>query len=147
MVGEGRPLPSLLPDAVVRSAITGFLFGVTGAFIALSPTAKGSGAHTNPPVTFGFWLFGKLLFVTLGLYVIAQLVGASLGALLLLSWGIMGRSVAFDATVAGTGCSIWTVLRGEVVTTFAMLALMYIFIAYRALQPFTPAILRPLNSF
>ena len=33
--GEGSPLPGLLPDAGVRSAIAGFLFGTIGASIAL----------------------------------------------------------------------------------------------------------------
>ena len=147
MFGEGSLLPRLLPDAGVRSAITGFLFGTIGASIALSPVGRVSGAHINPAVTFGFWLFGKLSSGTLGVYVTAQLVGASLGSLLLLGWGSMGRSVAFGATVPGTGYSIWTALGGEVVTTFAMVALMCVFIAYRRLRPFTPAIFPPLFSF
>jgi aquaporin Z len=147
MFGEGSPLPRHLPDAGLRSAITGFLFGLTGASIALSPVGKVSGAHINPAVTFGFWLFGKLSSGTLGLYVAAQLVGASLAALLLLGWGSMGRSVAFGATVPGTGYSVWTALGGEVVTTFAMVALMCIFISYRPLRRFTPAIFPPLFSF
>jgi len=67
MFGEGSPLPGLLPDAGVRSAITGFLFGTIGASIALSPVGKVSGAHINPAVTFGFWLFGKLSSGTLGI--------------------------------------------------------------------------------
>jgi aquaporin Z len=65
MFGEGSPLPRLLPDASVRSAITGFLFGGIGASIALSQVGRVSGAHINPAVTFGFWLFGKLSSGTL----------------------------------------------------------------------------------
>jgi aquaporin Z len=147
MFGSGSPLPGLIPDEGVRRAITGFLFGATGASIALSPVGKVSGAHINPAVTFGFWLFGKISFGTLGVYAAAQLVGASLGALPLLGWGSWGRSVAFGATVPGTGYSIWTALGGEVVTTFAMVALMCVFIAYRPLRRFTPAIFPPLFSF
>jgi aquaporin Z len=147
MFGEGSPLPHLLPDAGARGAVTGFLFGSIGASIALSPVGKVSGAHINPSVTFGFWLFGKIASGTLGLYVTAQLVGASLGALPLLLWGNMGRSVAFGATVPGTGYSTWTALGGEAVTTFAMVALMCVFIAYRPLRRFTPAIFPPLFSF
>lgn len=147
MFGEGSPLPRLIPDAGLRSAITGFLFGTTGALIALSPVGKVSGAHINPAVTFGFWLFGKISSGTLGIYVIAQLIGASLGALPLLAFGSMGRSVAFGATVPGTGYSISAALGGEVVTTFAMVALMCIFISYRPLRRFTPAIFPPLFSF
>ena len=147
MFGEGSPLPRLLPNAGVRSAITGFLFGSVGASIALSPVGTVSGAHINPAVTFGFWLFRKISSGTLGVYVTAQLVGASFGALPLLGWRSLGRSVAFGATVPGSGYSVWTALGGEVVTTFAMVALMCIFIAYRPLRPFTPGIFPPLFSF
>lgn len=59
MFGEGSPLPRLLPDEGLRRAITGFLFGTTGAAIALSPVGKASGAHINPAVTAGFWLMGN----------------------------------------------------------------------------------------
>ena len=51
MFGEGSPLPGLLPSVGLRSAITGFLFGTTGALIALSPVGTFSGAHINPAVT------------------------------------------------------------------------------------------------
>lgn len=54
MFGEGSPLPRFLPDVGLRSAITGFLFGTTGALIALSPVGTVSGAHINPAVTFAF---------------------------------------------------------------------------------------------
>lgn len=147
MFGVGSPVPRLLPDAAVRSAITGFLFGSIGASIALSPVGRVSGAHINPAVTFAFWLFGRLSFGTLRVYVAGQLVGAGLGALPLLGWGNMGRSVAFGATVPGTGYSVWAALAGEAVTTFAMISLMCVFISYRPLRRFTPAIFPPLFSF
>jgi aquaporin Z len=147
MFGEGSPLPRLLPDEAVRRAITGFLFGTVGASIALSPVGKTSGAHINPAVSVGFWLFGSISTGTLGIYVAAQLAGAGLGAISLLAWGNMGRSVAFGATVPGTGYSAWAALGGEVVTTFAMISLMSVFISYRPLRRFTPAIFPPLFSF
>lgn len=37
MFGTGSPMSILLPDEGLRRAITGFLFGTTGALIALSP--------------------------------------------------------------------------------------------------------------
>jgi aquaporin Z len=147
MFGEGSPLPPLLPDAGVRRAITGFLFGSIGASIALSPVGRVSGAHINPAVTFGFWLFGKLSFDTLRVYVAGQLVGAGIGAISLLGWGVMGRSVAFGATIPGSGYSVWAALGGEVIATFAMISLMCVFISYRPLRRFTPAIFPPLFSF
>ena len=101
--GEGSPVVRLVPDPGLRRLITGFLFGTTGALIALSPVGKLSGAHINPVVTLGFWLFGEInARVAVG-YVLAQLIGGVVGALPLWAWGHMGRSVAFGATLPGAG--------------------------------------------
>ena len=58
--GAGSPMLRLLPDAGLRRLITGFLFGSTGALIAISPVGKISGAHINPVVTLAFHIKGKL---------------------------------------------------------------------------------------
>ena len=77
MFGTGSPMARLVPNEGTRRLMTGFLFGTTGALIALSPVGKESGAHINPVVTPGFWLMGKLESrIALG-YVLAQLTGAS----------------------------------------------------------------------
>lgn len=139
MFGEGSPVKGVLPSEGWRRLITGFLFGTTGALIALSPVGMRSGAHINPIVTLAFRLMGKLdLRNTLG-YIMAQLSGAILGALPLLAWGSMGRSVAFGATLPGDGYPIETVLLGEVITTFAMVAGLCVFLGFRRIRPFTPA--------
>ena len=147
MFGTGSPIARVVPDEGVRRLITGFLFGTTGALIALSPIGKESGAHINPVVTVGFWLMGKLKAQTVFGYVLAQLAGAIVGALPLLAWGSMGRSVAFGATLPGEGHSIGTILLGEVVTTFAMVALLCVFLGFRTLRPFTPALFPPLYAY
>ena len=58
--GQGSPVGHWLPNAGWRRLLTGFLFGSTGALIALSPLGKESGAHINPVVSLSFWLMGKL---------------------------------------------------------------------------------------
>ena len=118
--------------------ITGFLFGTTVVDRAL-PGRERSGAHINPIVTLAFRLMGKLdLWTSFG-YVVAQLAGAILGSLPLLAWGAMGRSVCsappFPAKVQRRGRPV-----GEVVTTFAMVTLMCVFLGFRRIRPFTPAI-------
>lgn len=139
MFGVGSPIAGVVPDAGLRRLITGFLFGTTGALIALSPVGKMSGAHINPAVTLGFWLMRKLdSRIALG-YGLAQLAGAAIGALPLLAWGSMGRSVAFGATLPGH-YALLTVLLGEVTTTFAMVSLLAVFLGFRRLRPFTPAL-------
>jgi aquaporin Z len=146
MFGTGTPMARLIPSEGLRRLITGFLFGTTGALIALSPVGMQSGAHINPVVTLAFRLMGKIdLRTTLG-YVIAQLSGAVLGALPLFAWGSMGRSVAFGATLPGPGYAIQKVLLGEVITTFTMVALLAVFLGFRKIRPFTPAIFPPLYA-
>ncbi len=140
MWGEGSPVVAFLPSEGWRRLITGFLFGTTGALIALSPVGQRSGAHLNPVVSLAFRLLDKLDLRALIGYVIAQLSGAILGSLPLLVWGPMGRSVAFGATLPGPGYAIETVLLGEVITTFAMVTLLLVFLGFRAIRPFTPAL-------
>jgi aquaporin Z len=107
---------------------------------------KESGAHINPVVTLGFWLVRKIDLRTTCIYILAQCLGGILGCLPLLAWGAMGRSVAFGASLPGPGFSLLTVFLGEVITTFAMVLLLCIFLAFRFLRPFTPALFPPLYS-
>jgi aquaporin Z len=146
MFGSGSPMARVVPNEGARRLITGFLFGTTGALIAVSPVGKESGAHINPVVTLGFWLMGKFdVATTLG-YIAAQLTGAVIGSLPLLLWGAMGRSVAFGATLPGPGFTLQTVFLGEAVTTFAMVSLLAVFLGFRKIRPFTPAIFPPLYA-
>jgi aquaporin Z len=141
MFGARSPMADILPSLWLRRTITGFLFGIVGALIVLSPVGKESGAHINPAVTAAFWLMGKLdSRVALG-YVISQLGGAILGCLPLLAWGSMGRSIAFGATIPGEGYTTHTVLVGEAATTFALITGLCFFIGFRKLRPFTPAMI------
>jgi aquaporin Z len=138
--GEGSPVVRAIPDAGYRRAMTGFLFGSTGALIALSPVGKESGAHINPVVSMAFWLMGKLQPLHALGYVVAQLIGAVLGALPLLAWGAMGRSVSFGATQPGTQFGAgWAVL-GEVATTLGLIAGLFFFLRHKRLRAFTPAL-------
>jgi aquaporin Z len=138
--GQGSPVAQLIPDAGERRLLTGFLFGTTGALIALSPLGKESGAHINPVVTLAFWIMGKLRSSHALGYILAQCAGAILGALPLLAWGRMGSSVAFGATLPGTGYSLWLALLGETITTFLLITGLFFFLRHRQLRRFTPAL-------
>ena len=140
MFGSGSPLEQLIPGIKLRQIITGFLFGSIGASIALSPIGKVSGAHINPAVTMVFWLFRKIEARLAVTYILAQLTGGIFGCLPLLLWGQMGRSVMFGSTFPGEGYSMQTVIMGEVITTFSMVSLLVIFIGFRRIRQYTPAI-------
>src|SRR5512146_419038 len=104
--GKGSPVSALLPDPGLRLLITGFLFGTTGASIAISPIGKTSGAHINPVVTLAFWMKGKMTAPHALGYVVSQLAGGIVGALPLLAWGHMGASIDFGGTFPGTGFTV-----------------------------------------
>ncbi len=136
--GDGSPVVRWFPDPGLRRLVTGFLFGSTGALLALSPIGKESGAHVNPVVTLAFRLLGKIGGRHAAGYVLAQLAGAVLGALPLLLWGSIGRSVDFGATVPGAGAI--PALLGEVATTFGLVAGLLLFVGHRRLRAYTPAL-------
>ena len=141
MFGEGNPVERFVPSLEVRRMLNGFLFGSIGSTIALSPLGRVSGAHVNPIVTMGFWLMGKLSTRSAVGYALAQFVGATLGCLPLLVWGSMGRSIHFGATLPGKDYSIFTVVMGEVVTTFVLISALCLFLAFHRIRRFTPAMI------
>ena len=141
MSGDGSPMGQIVPNERLRTALTAFLFGCVGTAIALSRVGRESGAHINPAVTMGFWLLRKLDGRAATGYIVAQLLGGCLGALPLLAWGSMGRSVAYGATIPGAGYSTATVVMGEAVTTFALVATLCIFLGVRHLRPYTPFVI------
>ncbi len=144
--GQGSPVRTLLPDPAARRAVTGLLFGATGAAIALSPLGRTSGAHINPVMTLGFWLMGRLRPGHALGYVLSQLAGAVLGALPLLAWGAMGRSVAFGATLPGAAWGAGAAVLGEGATSFALIFFVFVFLRHKRLKPFTPGLFPPLYA-
>ena len=141
MFGDGSPVGRIVPNERLRMALSAFLFGCVGTAVTLSRVGKESGAHINPAVTMGFWMMRKLDTRAAAGYIVAQLLGASLGALPLLAWGSMGRSVAFGATIPGAGYSMAGVVMGEAVTTFGLVATLCICLASRRLRPYTPFVI------
>jgi aquaporin Z len=140
------PVLHLLPSAAARRALTGFLFGSTGAAIALSPVGRESGAHINPVVSLAFWARRKLpLSVTSG-YVLAQLLGAMMGALALTLWGSWSVGAGWAATVPGSAGILAAVL-GEVGATACLVVGLFLFLGHSRLRRFTPGLFPPLYAF
>ncbi len=144
--GQGSPIPALLPDAGTRRLVTGFLFGTTGALIALSPLGKASGAHLNPVVTLAFWLMGRMKLRHAAAYLACQFAGAAAGCVPLLAWGATGRSVSFGATLPGAGYGHAGALLGEIATTFALIMGLFLFLRHERIRRFTPALFPPLYA-
>jgi aquaporin Z len=79
--------------------------------------------------------------------VLAQLLGAGLGASALLLWGPMGRSVQYGASLVGPGVSVWTALGGEVLATAALILAIFITAAHARTRRLTPWTLPPLFAW
>lgn len=133
--GLGSPILKLLPDAGIRRAITGFLFGTTGCLIALSPVGAISGAHINPTVSIAFWLRGSMKFKNMLGYVAAQMTGAVIGCLPLVFWGEQAKSIEYAATVPN---GITAAFIGETWTTFVLIAVILFFTSHQKIKNFTP---------
>jgi aquaporin Z len=136
--GSGSPVIRWIPNTGARRLLTGFLFGCTGGLIAISPIGKESGAHINPVVTLAFWLKKKMTNLHASGYILAQLSGAILGSLPLLAWGAAGRNLDFGATLPGPSYGVWWATLGEVVTTFALILGLFLFLGQKPLRRFTP---------
>jgi aquaporin Z len=138
---------STLPATGWRRALTGGCFGTVGALIAISPLGRISGAHINPAVTLAFWLEGKLAWRDMLGYLLAQSLGAALGAIPLLFWGTGGREVNFGATTVGAGTPVWLALAGEVIATLALILCIFITASHERTRRFTPWTIPPLFAW
>ena len=143
----GSVLATLLPSAALRRALAGACFGSVGALITISPLGRISGAHINPAVSLAFWLEHKLAWRDALGYVLAQLLGALLGAAPLLLWGSMGRSVQYGATSVGAHVSVWVALAGEVLATLALVLAIFVTAAHARTRRLTPWTLPPLFAW
>ena len=135
--GDGSIVAKLIPSELIRTILTGFLFGCVGCLIALSWVGKISGAHINPAVSLAFWLRGKMKTNTMIGYIVAQMIGAVIGCLpLLLIWKEQGRSIQYGITLpkAGVGISFLS----EILATGALIFYLYIFIGRKKLRNYTP---------
>jgi len=137
--GTGSPLAQVVPDTSTRRLITGLLFAGSGALVAISPLGKLSGGHINPAVSLAFWMQGKMHHMDLGGYISGQLLGATIGALLVaLVWRGRAASVGYGATVPGAGYALWMVFLAEVSLVFLLVLSIFLFVSSHRLMRLTP---------
>lgn len=136
--GEGSVVARLIPSDLIRTILTGFLFGCVGCLIALSPVGKISGAHINPAVSLAFWLRGKMNTYTMLGYIVAQMIGAVVGCIpLLLLWHKQGNSIQYGITLPANG-NVFAAFMAEVFATASLIFYLYIFIGIKKLRNYTP---------
>jgi aquaporin Z len=75
----------------------------------------------------------------IGGYIIAQFLGAIIGAVLLVAvWGRYAVSVTNGMTLPGTGYPLWYVFLAEVTITFVLVLSIFIFVSSHRLMRWTP---------
>ncbi|RNA34842.1 aquaporin-9-like isoform X1 [Brachionus plicatilis] len=103
------------------------LAGGIGASLAIFLVGKISGAHLNPAVSFGMYLISKLKFIQLLVYILAQFLGAFMGALFvfILYYEALGNyeverslnTAQIFTTFPAENIGIWTTLFDQMVGT------------------------------
>jgi aquaporin Z len=83
----------------------GLAFGLTVTAMAYT-IGPISGAHLNPAVTVSLWVAGRIRTEHLAGYIIAQCVGAIVGAGLVVIM-LKGRQQGYDLSTAGLGQTGW----------------------------------------
>ncbi len=131
VIGPGAAAVNLLSDGAVShvGVALSFAFVIVAGVYALGHI---SGAHFNPAVTTGFWLSGRFPGRDVIPYVLAQLSGATAGALFLRA--VLGADVRAAATVPRV--AVHSALLIEVVLTFfLMLVIMAVATDHRVASP------------
>jgi aquaporin Z len=98
---------ALEPSFAAAVLIVGLVFGLVlvGLFAVLGPI---SGCHVNPAITLGAYLTRRITGIGAIVYVIAQLIGGVIGALVLL-W-VMSTSPFYSVSRNGLGANGWGTL-------------------------------------
>lgn len=116
----------LLKDGLTSARLVAIALahGLTIALL-VSATAKISGGHINPAVTFGAWITGKIDLAKAIMYVVAQLVGAVVGAWLLKAVIPAAAQGNLGAHGLGAGITVGGGLLAEIVLTFALVFVVF----------------------
>lgn len=93
--------------------------------LLVAATAKVSGGHINPAVTFGALLTGRISLPKAIAYVVAQLAGAVVGAILLMAVIPVAAQGNLGAHGLGAGVTAGSGLVAEIVLTFALVFVVF----------------------
>jgi MIP family channel proteins len=129
-IGAGSVV--ILSQAVPGPGIIGIALA-HGLVLAIMVSNLGhiSGGHFNPAVTVGVWVVGKIETGRAGVYVLSQLVGSAIGALLL-RWALptqIWKGASLGATTVAHNLGITS---GKAVLIEAILTLFLVFTVFAA---------------
>jgi aquaporin Z len=133
------PIAHLIPSYSLRLLLTGLIYAGSGSLFAISPLGKLSGAHINPSVSLAFFAWGKMHPHDLAGYLVAQFIGAIVGAwFLVVLWRGHATDVHYGVTAPGPGYPIWFVFLAEFAMTLALVLAIFAFLSSHRLMRWTP---------
>jgi aquaporin Z len=135
----GSPVARWVPSHSLRLLITGTLFAGCGALVTVSPIGRRSGAHLNPAVSLAFWCLRHTRTLDLAGYVVAQCLGAILGAgVVRLVWRGRAVSVHDGLTQPGGGLNAFGAVVVEAAMTATLIGLIFGFVSSKRTARWTP---------
>jgi glycerol uptake facilitator protein len=124
LVGAGSVVATLNVDGEVTYAGLGFISLAFAIVVAVVIYGFGpvSGAHINPAVTISLAVTGRFRWVEVIPYILAQVVGAVVGALLIVAtFGTDAADLGLGATTLADGVPYWQGIVAEALGTFVLL--------------------------
>ncbi|MFC1734944.1 MIP/aquaporin family protein [Candidatus Hydrogenedentota bacterium] len=121
--------------AVIEYLIIGLSFAAAIVFVSYSFLGKESGGHINPALTLAFWMGGLMENIDAAFYVIAQLVGAALGAwlsFLVFKWDAASLALTLPSSDDPT-----MTLLAEIVLSFLLVTLIWGFMSSEQFGKYT----------
>jgi len=138
MLEGDTSLHKALPNAMLRTILTGFLMGSTALFIFYSPFTSPSGSQINPAVTLTFLRLGKMNMCDAVFYILFQILGGTVavyGMAALIGSSLTLRPVNYAATIPLKGT--FTALITEFVIAFIMMTMVLFTSSHQHLKKYT----------
>jgi aquaporin Z len=110
LLGCGSAVFSTFTNSPIGIVGIAFAFGLS--LLAMTYAIGGiSGCHINPAVTIGMLISGRIKAKDAGMYIVAQFIGATIGAGIL--YAIVSGNAAFNITTTGLGANMYTAFSAE----------------------------------
>ncbi len=130
---------SIVYDAEVFDGKLGIPFAALAPFIALLIAVyafrKISFAHFNPAVTIGYCITGHITKIQVAYYFIAEIIGALLGSLFVLSF--IGEKADLGANIPNYDFSIFLIFPVEVLASAMLMGVIFYVVYTKGLKGFS----------
>ena len=146
VISPASPVAALTLPGWLARGIAGALFGLTGTLVTVSALGRHSGAHLNPAMTLAFLIEGRISASHAVWYVVSQLLGAIVGARVVLGWGTLGAPLRYGATTPAPGVDPLLAVVLEALCTVVLVGTVFVFLGSPRLRPFTAWTMSPMYA-